>query len=121
MQYYIFIAKQVYFYVETYDKAIHKEEKEGLLNEIELKPSDLAGIYKDIAEVIGVDATLLLHKYFQGQQITLPKKLYAKKYVIGQVESYAGTTNIKVMASKLGYTERHLRQMIKDDGEKRKC
>lgn len=44
-------------------------------------PSDLAGIYKDIAEVIGIEATMLLHKEFQGQQITFPKKVYSKAYI----------------------------------------
>ena len=43
--------------------------------------TDFAGIYKEIAEVIGIEATITLHDNFQGQQITLPKKLFAKDFI----------------------------------------
>ena len=83
-----------------------------------IKASDLAGIYKDIAEIIGVEATLLLHEYLQGQQITFPKKLYSKEYITKQVSGLKkGEGNIKTMASKYGYTERRLRQILKESNE----
>ena len=48
--------------------------------------TDFAGIYKEIAEVIGIEATITLHDNFQGQQITLPKKLFAKDFILRQVK-----------------------------------
>lgn len=77
-------------------------------------PEDFAGVYKEIAEVIGVDATILLHNNFKGQQINLPKKLYTKEYVISQVGSNSSPDKIKATAREYGYTERRLRQMIKE-------
>lgn len=80
-----------------------------------VKPKDFVGVYKEIAEVIGVDATMSLHNVFQGQQITLPKKLYTHEYIISQVKQAGGTMNVKATASKYGYTERRLRQIIKEN------
>ncbi len=86
--------------------------------EKKIEAADFAGIYKDIAEVIGVDATLLLHEYLKGQQITFPKKLYSKEYIIKQIaEPEKGGSNIKAIASKYGYTERRLRQLLKENSK----
>ena len=79
-----------------------------------IKPSDLAGIYKEIAEVIGLEATFLLHKEFQGQQITFPKKIYSKAFILQKIQ-IEKPMNIKAIASKYGYTDRSLRQMIKEN------
>ena len=73
--------------------------------------NDLSGIYKDIAEVIGIEATILLHDNFQGQQITLPKRLYTRDFILGQISSEKNQTNIKEIAFRYGYTERRLRQL----------
>ena len=83
----------------------------------ELCVSDLAGIYKEIATVIGIPATVALHQTFQGQQITLPRKLYSKDYIISQVRTDETGSNVKKVASEFGYTERRLRQIINE----RKC
>lgn len=80
----------------------------------ELRTADLVGVYREIAEVIGIEATILLHERFQGQQITLPKKLYTKEYIISLVKKDESRSNVKYIASEFGYTERRLRQIIKD-------
>lgn len=76
--------------------------------------NDLAGIYKDIAEVIGIESTIILHDNFKGQQITLPKKLYTRDYVVSQVKDGIEDNNIKAVAHQYGYTERRLRQILKE-------
>lgn len=86
-------------------------------NSQRLNITDLSGIYKDIAEVIGIDATILLHNHFQGQQITFPKKLYTKDYIIRQVKGESINNNIKYIANKYGYTERRLRQILREQNE----
>lgn len=73
----------------------------------------LNGIYKDIAEIIGIEKTILLHDNFQGQQISFPKKLYTKEYIIQQAKN-EDNENLKTMAFKYGYTERHLRRILKE-------
>lgn len=77
--------------------------------------TDFAGIYKEIAEVIGIEATITLHDNFQGQQITLPKKLFAKDFILRQVKEGGNSINIKEVAFRYGYTERRLRQILKED------
>lgn len=81
-----------------------------------IKPSELAGIYKDIAELIGIEKTLLLHKEFQGQQITFPKKLFSKAYILNKIQEDK-PLDIRSIASEYGYTERRLRQMLKENRE----
>ncbi len=76
--------------------------------------SDFAGVYKEIAEVIGVENTIEMHKIFQGQQITFPKKLFTKTYILSQVKTTENGSNVKNIASEYGYTERRLRQIIKE-------
>ena len=43
--------------------------------------SDYKGIYADIAQILGEDTVIKLHRHFRGQQITFPMKLYSNAYV----------------------------------------
>lgn len=79
-----------------------------------LTSEDFVGVYKEIADVIGVEATVQLHDYFKGQQINLPIKLYTKEYVISQVGDRGNPDKIKTIAREYGYTERRLRQLMKE-------
>ncbi|ROR28499.1 Mor transcription activator family protein [Mobilisporobacter senegalensis] len=82
------------------------------------KLEDYAGIYRDIAEFAGPDIVYLIYKNLRGQQVTFPKKLYTTECIIRQViEEYNGT-NLKQLATKYEYTERHLRKMIKEFSER---
>ena len=78
----------------------------------EITPNDLAGDYACIAEIIGIENTILLHKHYRGQQITLPQRLYSVQYVVKEVER-----QLSDLAKKYGYTERRLRQLIKEDSK----
>ncbi len=84
-----------------------------MLKQQDITINDLNGIYKDIAEIIGIEKTLLLHDNFQGQQVTFPKKLYTKEYIIRQSKD-KNNENIKKMAFQFGYTESHLRKILKE-------
>lgn len=83
----------------------------------EITPNDLAGDYACIAEIIGIENTILLHKHYRGQQITLPQRLYSVQYVVKEVERQLGTHSLSDLAKKYGYTERRLRQLIKEDSK----
>lgn len=101
----------------------NKEEKmeyaaEAISDEAsEITPNDLAGDYACIAEIIGIENTILLHKHYRGQQITLPQRLYSVQYVVKEVERQLGTHSLSDLAKKYGYTERRLRQLIKEDSK----
>jgi hypothetical protein len=94
---------------------VNDAKKEGgALTDDNIQPADLAGIYKDIVEAIGLEATMLLHRDFQGQQVTFPKKLYSKSYILHQLQKEEQPLNIRAIALKFGYTERRLRQIIRE-------
>ena len=74
-------------------------------------PSDFSGVYQDMVENLGVEVTKRVHKYYNGQQVTFPMRLYSKKYVLERLKEYDGT-NLKALARELGYSERWLRHLI---------
>ena len=71
-------------------------------------------VYKEISEIIGLDATLKLYLRFKGQQITFPVRLYNPRLIQQNVtEEYDGT-NVAELARKYDYSEKTIRRMIKD-------
>jgi Mor transcription activator family. len=78
------------------------------------KNPEFAGIYKDIADIIGPENVYLIYKNLRGQQVTFPKKLFTTEYTLRMVmEEYNGS-NMKQLAVKYEYTERHLRRLLKE-------
>lgn len=77
------------------------------------KPQDLVGIYRELAEIIGVDNVTLVYEYFKGQQVSFPIHLYSKDFVIRQV-GLNQSIPIKHLASKYGYSERWLRKLVQE-------
>jgi len=74
---------------------------------------DLAGIYQEIAEAIGVENTMCLYKIFKGQQVTFPQKFISSSYITNKIkEEYTGH-NAKELAQKYNFTERYIRMLAK--------
>ena len=48
--------------------------------EINSNPERYSGIYKELAEMLGDNATIKIWKRFSGLNITFPQKLYSKEY-----------------------------------------
>lgn len=71
-----------------------------------------SGIYNDLAEILGKEEVELIYKSFKGQQITFPKRLYSKEYVIQEVSNLYNGSNLKQLAIKFDYTERHLKKIL---------
>lgn len=74
-------------------------------------------IYKEISEIIGLEATLKIYLRFKGQQVSFPVRLY-NPHLIQQnvIKEYDGT-NIADLAQKYDYSEKTIRRMIKDSLE----
>ncbi|MGN1134387.1 MAG: Mor transcription activator family protein [Oscillospiraceae bacterium] len=70
-------------------------------------------IYQDLIELIGLECTLKIYSTYNGQQISLPKRLYSKEYVEQKIQEEYDGTNIKQLAKKYSYTERWIRGKIK--------
>ncbi|WP_313151696.1 hypothetical protein [Lacrimispora sp.] len=47
---------------------------------------DFYGIYRDLAEQLGVETTIRIYKHLHGLQITFPVKLYSKSYIEKQIK-----------------------------------
>lgn len=80
-----------------------------------MKNSDLAPIYKEIADEIGVDNTIKIFNQFKGQQITFPQRLYTTDYVVTYIQEHRGKMTVREMAKKFDYTERRIRQLLKNN------
>ena len=79
-----------------------------------IKNEQLNGVYADLANLLGIDAVLKIHNEFRGQQLSMPVRLFAQPFIVSQiVESYDGH-NVKALATRYGYSEKWVRQMLKE-------
>lgn len=90
----------------------HKEVKD-VEKEVELYNT----VYKEISELIGLDATLKIYLRFKGQQVTFPVRLYNPHLIQQNVIKEFDGTNISELAQKYDYSERTIRRMIRDSVE----
>lgn len=77
-----------------------------------VEPGDLAGVYSEMAELIGLNNTYKVYKYFSDQQVTFPLKFYSPDCMADMIlEEYDGS-NIHDMSRKYGYSEARIRQIL---------
>lgn len=88
-------------------------------NEDKIKSEDLNGVYKEFAEILGYEVTVLIYNYFKGLQITFPTKLLSREYVKKKVLKEYNGTNLKFLARKFNYSERWLRNILTTEKNKK--
>ncbi len=71
-------------------------------------------IYKELAELIGDNATVKIWKNYQGLNISFPKKLYSNEYVRKFISENIGKKSIREIAKEVGLSERRVRQIAKE-------
>lgn len=75
--------------------------------------SGLCSVYREIAELMGMDVASQFYNHFKGQQVTFPNKLYDSGYLKNEIlEEYAQGKSIRELSVKYGYTERRIRQIV---------
>jgi len=74
-------------------------------------------IYREINDLVGLDAMLKIYLHFKGQQLTFPMRLYDSHLIQKNVISEFDGTNIKELAIKYDYSEQTIRRMIRDSVE----
>ena len=84
--------------------------------ESKVEPEDLIGIYSEMAQLIGAEAVTKIYVHFKGHQIAFPTRWYTKDYIVRQLNR-GERQPIKKMATRYGYSERRLRQMLKESRE----
>ena len=86
------------------------EEVDDLKKEVELYND----IYREISEIVGLEATLKIYLRFKGQQVSFPVRLYNSQMIQQSVIKEYDGTNIANLAQKYDYSEKTIRRMIKD-------
>ena len=77
------------------------------------KLSGLCSVYKEIAELMGVDVASQFYNHFKGQQVTFPNKFYDAGYLKNAIQKeYSQVKSVRELSVKYGYTERRIRQIV---------
>ncbi len=80
----------------------------------EIESENLCGIYRDIANLLGVEAAIKIHSAYRGTQVTFPVNLVTKDFIADKIIREYDGTNIKKLASKYGYSEKWVKKIIKE-------
>lgn len=87
-------------------------------NILEVTSSDLAGVYKEVAETVGVDNAYKIYNHFRGLQLMFPLKFYSKEYIMQQIRTEYNGKNVRDLARKYGYSESRVRQILRKEKER---
>ena len=71
-------------------------------------------IYKELSELVGLDATLKIYLRFKGQQVSFPVRLYNPQMIQQSVIKEYDGTNIAELARKYDYSQKSIRRMIRN-------
>lgn len=78
---------------------------------------ELNGIYKDFARILDIESSKIIYENFKGQQINFPVRFLSREKIAEFViEKYDGS-NIKALVKEFGYSERWIRNLIKQNRE----
>ncbi len=83
-----------------------------------LQMNDLCGlndVYRDIANEIGIENTLVIYKLFHGTQISFPNRLFSKEYIHNAIINEYNGNNIPQLAQKYNYSERSIWRILKNN------
>lgn len=89
----------------------------GMIGIENLKQESLNSVYGELASLIGLESMLQVYLQFKGQQITFPVKLFSKEYIMQQIQAEYNGENVKELAKKYGYSERWIREILKQKGQ----
>lgn len=84
----------------------------------EIESEYLNGVYNEIATLLGVEAALVLHSTFRGQQINFPVNFFTGEFIGEQIKKEYDGHNVKQLATKYGYSEKWVRKLVKEKKEK---
>lgn len=76
-----------------------------------------AGVYNELADLLGEEAVEIIYNAMSGQQVTFPRKMYTPEYVIQMTKDITDRTELKKVAIRYGYSERRLKQLLKRESE----
>ena len=71
--------------------------------------------YSELANLIGIDAVLMIHSTYRGQQIFFPVDLFSKDFIKKQIINEYNGNNVRQFALKYGYTEKWIKKILKEN------
>lgn len=95
---------------ETFDSFIDLEA----LSEMDIKADNLAPVYKEIAEKIGLENTLILYNEFRGSQVHFGTSLFSKEFIHQTIIKEYNEQHISAakLASKHHLSERTVKRIL---------
>lgn len=84
--------------------------------QVSLLGNDLCGlndVYRDIADEIGVENTLIIYRMFHGTQVSFPSRLFSKEHTHEAIINEYDGTNVAQLAQKYNYSERSIWRILK--------
>ncbi len=70
-----------------------------------------AGIYQELADIVGDDLVGQIYERFHGMEVSMPSRLYSVNYVVERAIK-EDPSEWKAIARKYGYNEKYLRRLI---------
>lgn len=80
---------------------------------LDVTSADLAGVYKEVAETVGIDNAYKIFHHFRGLQLMFPLKFYSSEYIAQQIKAEYNGKNVRELARKYGYSESRVRQILR--------
>ena len=75
--------------------------------------SGLNDVYREIADEIGIEKTIIIFNLFLGTQISFPNRLFSKEYTHKAIIKEYNGKNVPQLAQKYNYSERSIWRIIK--------
>ena len=80
--------------------------------------SGLNDVYREIANEIGIEKTMIIFNLFHGTQISFPNRLFSKEHIHKAIINEYNGKNALQLAQKYNYSERSIWRILKSVKEK---
>ena len=114
LTHFLFLDKSIEFGISLVNKKMIEYRGKELKN-VEKEPELYNTVYREISEIVGLDATLKIYLRFKGEQVNFPVRLYNPHLIQQNIIKEFDGTNLTELAHKYDYSERTIRRMIRDN------
>lgn len=70
---------------------------------MDIKNYQLNSVYREIAELCGIEIAIVFFENFKGLQVTFPVRFYDRDYILKQIRKEFNGSNTKELALKYAY------------------
>ena len=105
------------FHMKTAEDIFKKEYLKSMVEEVEgvkSNPERYAGIYRELAEILGDNQVNKIWKHFSGMNVTFPQRLYSQEYTRDFIMAHWDDMSASEIARVVGLSERRVRQIASD-------